>query len=190
MSDVDLHLDQENELRFNISIEGSRPGTPKYRLVLEGREFSYAFLGRQDSPGEVLFTIPALKHVMKEGNYRADLEVVIDDKFFSPLSFEANFEQSVKVTAESISRTVQKKPVVTAVFSKTPKPVLESSAPAPIEQKVTAPKPAPPAPALTHSQKESAVKKIREAAARQEIDIDGMSESEIRSFIRKNIIKN
>ena len=188
MSDIDLHLDQENELKFNVSIEGSRPGSPKYRLVLEGREFSYTFIGRQISPGEVSFTIPPLKSVMKEGSYRADLEVVIDDKFFSPLSFEANFEQSVKVTAESVTRPVQKKPVVSASFVTVSKPVLESSPPKAPEQKTV---PAAKAPSsLTAQQKEKAIKKLREAATSQDIDISRMSEEEIRSFIRKNIIKN
>jgi hypothetical protein len=114
MSNISLYLDQDNELRFNVAIEGSKPGTPKYRLMLEGKDFSYTFRGQQSPAGEVSFVIPALKNTLKEGSYKADLEVVIDDRHFVPLSFDALFETSVKVTAESISRSAQKKVGVTA----------------------------------------------------------------------------
>ena len=65
MSDIALYLDQDNELRFNVAIEGSKPGSPKYRLVFEGRNFNYTFSGKQTSPGEVSFVIPTMKNLMK-----------------------------------------------------------------------------------------------------------------------------
>ena len=104
MSDIALYLDQDNELRFNVAIEGSKPGSPKYRLVFEGRNFNYTFSGKQTSPGEVSFVIPTMKNLMKEGNYRAELEVMVDDRYFTPLTFDASFEESVKVTAEAKRR--------------------------------------------------------------------------------------
>ena len=65
MSDISLFLDQDNELRFNVAIEGSKPGTPKYRLVFEGKNFSYTFNGRSAGPGEVSFVIPTMKNLIK-----------------------------------------------------------------------------------------------------------------------------
>jgi predicted flap endonuclease-1-like 5' DNA nuclease len=62
------------------------------------------------------------------------------------LSFDATFEESVKVRAEAVTRTVQKKPAVTASIvtaraPETARPVLESAtraaAPRP-QQKVAA----------------------------------------------------
>jgi|LakMenEpi03Aug12_release.lakeMendotaPanAssembly.Ray.scaffolds.fasta_scaffold667474_2 hypothetical protein len=134
MSDIALYLDQDNELRFNVAIEGTKPGTPKYRLVFEGKNFSYTFGGYQAAPGEVAFVIPTMKNLMKEGNYRADLEVMIDDRFFTPLSFDASFEESVKVTAEAFVRPVAKKPaVVASIVTSHPaqeaRPVLETTTP-------------------------------------------------------------
>jgi hypothetical protein len=131
MSDISLYLDQDNELRFNVSIEGTRPGTPKYRLVFEGKNCSYAFNGMQGAPGEVMFTIPSMKNTINEGRYHANLEVMIDDRFFTPLEFDASFEQAMKVTAEAVVRPVQKKPAVTAsIVTSTPqtqqKVILES----------------------------------------------------------------
>jgi len=133
MSDIALYLDQDNELRFNVAIEGSKPGTAKYRLVFEGRNFNYTFNGKQAAPGEVSFVIPTMKNLMKEGSYHAALEVMIDDRYFTPLTFDASFEESVKVTAEAVSRPTVKKTAVSAsmvtarpTFSK---PVLENAAP-------------------------------------------------------------
>ena len=114
MSDISLYLDQDNELRFNVSIEGSKPGSPKYRLVFESKDCSYAFTGQQSTSGEVLFVVPAMKNALKEGSYRANLEVMVDDRYFVPLQFDADFEASIKVVAESISRPSPKKASVTA----------------------------------------------------------------------------
>lgn len=128
MSDIDLYLDQDNELKFNVSIEGSKPGTPKYRLVFEGRDFSYSFYGHQAAPGEVSVTVPSMKTLMKEGNYNAQLEVMIDDRYFVPLEFVANFEQSVRVVAEHTTRAMPKKVGVTATFAKSAEPERTSQA--------------------------------------------------------------
>lgn len=129
MSDISLYLDQDNELKFNVAIEGSRPGTPKYRLVFEGKDLSYAFSGKQSAAGEVSFVVPTMKNVLKEGDYSAQLEVMIDDRYFAPLSFSARFEESVKVTAESIARPVQKKPEVKAaiISARPPAPPVQIS---------------------------------------------------------------
>jgi len=128
MSDVALYLDQDNELLFNVSIEGSKPGTPKYRLVFEGKDMSYTFLGRQMNPGEVAFTVPTMKNLIREGSYKANLEVVIDDRYFVPLNFDAHFEESVSVKAEALSRPVQKKPAVTASIAKSSSTTILESA--------------------------------------------------------------
>lgn len=125
MSDISLYLDQDNELRFNVSIEGSKPGAPKYRLVFESKECSYAFSGQQTNAGEVLFVVPPMKNALREGRYRANLEVMVDDRYFVPLQFDADFEASIRVVAETVSRPVQKKAAITAsiITSSVPKQV-------------------------------------------------------------------
>jgi hypothetical protein len=127
MSDISLYLDQDNELTFNVSIEGSKPGTPKYRLVFETKEFSYAFNGSQTAPGEVTVVIPNMKNMLKEGNYKGHLEVMIDDRYFAPLQFDASFEQSVKVVAEHTSRIAPKKVGVTASIITASRPQTKES---------------------------------------------------------------
>ncbi len=109
MSKINLMIDEENELTFQVQIEGSRPGTAKCRLMLESSSMSLAFEG-QSSNDEVSVTLPPLDHILKEGIYDMTLEVVVDDRFFEPLKLQGEFEKRLKVTAESV--TVRTKPKV------------------------------------------------------------------------------
>jgi hypothetical protein len=109
MSIIDLMIDEENELTFQVQIEGTRPGTAKCRLMLESRDMSFAFEG-QSIGDEVSVTLPPLDHVLKEGTYDMTLEVVVDDRFFEPLKLQGAFEKRLKVTAEAV--TVKTKPKV------------------------------------------------------------------------------
>lgn len=101
MSTIDLMIDEENELTFQVQIEGTRPGTAKCRLMLESKEMTLAFEG-QSTGDEVSVTLPPLDHVIKEGTYDMTLEVVVDDRFFEPLKLQGMFEKRLKVTAESV----------------------------------------------------------------------------------------
>jgi len=116
MSDIDLYLDQDNELKFNIAIEGSKQCSPSYRLMLENTDYSYVFAGQKLVTGEVCVVIPKLKSSLKEGNYKAKLEVMIDDRYFVPLEFKTNFTQSVSVVAEHVSRSTPVRTGVTATL--------------------------------------------------------------------------
>ena len=42
--------------------------------------------------------------MLREGSYDSYLEVLVDDRVFIPLEMEINFEQSVKVMAETVKR--------------------------------------------------------------------------------------
>jgi len=115
MKPIDLMLDNENELRFKISIEGTRPGAAVSRFMLEGNEMSYAFKGQQDSNGEVVVFIPTMKGMIKEGIYDTHLEVIVDDRVFIPLEMKVNFEQVLTVKAEAVNYT-RKAPKASAIL--------------------------------------------------------------------------
>ena len=109
MSTIDLMIDEENELTFQVQIEGTRPGKAKCRLMLESKDMSFAFEG-QSTGDEVSVTLPPLDHILKEGTYDMTLEVVVDERYFEPLKIQGAFEKRLKVTAESV--TVKSKPKV------------------------------------------------------------------------------
>ena len=109
MSTIELMIDEENELTFQVQVEGTRPGTATCRLMLESKNMMLAFEG-QSTGDEVAVTLPPLDHIIKEGTYDMTLEVVVDDRFFEPLKLQGAFEKRLKVTAEAV--TVRSKPKV------------------------------------------------------------------------------
>lgn len=107
MATIELMIDEENELTFQVQVEGTRPGTAKCRLMLESKNMMLAFEG-QSTGDEVAVTLPPLDHIIKEGTYDMTLEVVVDDRYFEPLKLQGAFEKRLKVTAEAV--TVRTKP--------------------------------------------------------------------------------
>jgi hypothetical protein len=104
MSDIDFLLDEENELTFSLKIEGTRPATAQCRLVIENKEISLVFDADSYDGEEVSVVIPALGHVLKEGEYNMELEVIVEDKFFKPLTLVGNFEKSISIVAETVKK--------------------------------------------------------------------------------------
>ena len=114
MAEIDLMLDEENELTFQLNIEGTRPAEASCRLVLESDNMSLVFDAERGHGDEVNVVLPPLTHVLKEGTYNMALEVIVDDKYFRPLTLAGNFEKSVVVMAEAVVRKKRKKPTATA----------------------------------------------------------------------------
>ena len=107
MSQIDLMLDEENELTFQLNIEGTRPADASCRLLVDAGHMSMVFEATKEPSGEISVILPPLKNVIKEGVYDLNLEVIVDDKYFRPLSLKGNFEKSLTVTAEAV---VKRKP--------------------------------------------------------------------------------
>jgi len=114
MSGINLLLDEENELSFQLNIEGSQPGSAICRLAIDSPEIGLLFEAKGSRHGEVNVILPPLKHILKEGQYDMTLEVIVDDKFFTPLTIKGNFEKSVNVTAEAVVRNKRSTTAVTS----------------------------------------------------------------------------
>tara|TARA_A100001011_G_scaffold302454_1_gene316156 strand:- start:1848 stop:2369 length:522 start_codon:yes stop_codon:yes gene_type:complete len=120
MEVIELDLDDENEMTFKVQIEGTRPGVPLCRLMIEGSEMTHSIQGDFQPDNEVVIVIPPMKTILKEGNYDCYLEVLVDDRVFIPLEMKMNFENSVKVVAESVNKRKKSiKASATLVSSKT-----------------------------------------------------------------------
>ena len=104
MNRINLDLDNENEMTFNVVIEGTRPGEPLCRLMIENEDMSFSMQGDFLPNDEVSIIVPPLKGILKEGSYDSYLEVLVDDRVFIPLEMKIDFEQSIKVVAESVKR--------------------------------------------------------------------------------------
>jgi len=151
MSNIDLLLDEENELTFSLTIEGTRPAEAQCRLIVESQGMSLVFDSEQYDGDEVTVVLPPLKHVLKEGEYNMDLEVIVEDKYFRPLSMIGNFEKSIEIKAKPMiktkKRSIQPRATVSEVkVNRRQKPVIKeapatrSISPDPAPQKGRSPK--------------------------------------------------
>ena len=104
MQDINLDLDKENELIFKLSVEGTKPATVKNRLMLETNNFSLVFPAKSLPDGDISISIPPLENIIPEGRYVGSLEVIIDDKVFTPIQIQTDFKKSVNVVAEVVTR--------------------------------------------------------------------------------------
>jgi len=149
VSDFDIYLDTDNELKFTVAIEGAHEADVRSQFIVEGpRGISFCFTGKA-SGSEVAVDVPSLKGLLREGIYNTRLEVIVDDRVFTPLQMQATLKPAIKV--EAVVRTAQKvgAPIVTAAVVNHAKPLVETvpvaPAPAPLKQAqpATATTPAP-----------------------------------------------
>ena len=108
---IELKLDENNELVFEVNIQGTdaADAKPVIRYIIEDKKLSYTFLGNIKN-GNVNVDVPILTDTIKEGVYSSKLEVIIGDHYFVPLETNVEFKKSLTVTAESV--VVNKKQVI------------------------------------------------------------------------------
>lgn len=139
MADFEIPIDQDNELRFAVTVEGTENADLDYRFIVEGENMSYCMPGRPTGRGEILVYVPSLKKTIREGVYNTRLEVLVDDRVFVPLKMTAHMKESVKVTAEALVKpTVKVTPVVKAAVISESRPlqkeIKQAVAPSKVQQ--------------------------------------------------------
>lgn len=144
---VELKLDEQNELLFKVKIVGADSPPQAFRLVCEDKGISYAFNGTlvEDEDGTVKFTLPAMENKVSAGRvYDCAIEVLVENRYFRPVTFGVKFKETVRCVVESVTPKKEKlfsvvaerkdvsKPVVTKVSEPVTffiKPVKPSSVP-------------------------------------------------------------
>lgn len=111
---ITLDPEESNDLAFKIKLEGASASPAKVRLVCEGDEFSYMFNGYGTGEDEVVqFTLPKMDSRLAEGTYTARVEVLVENRYFAPLSFQIDFKKSLHIVAESLKIVAkQQKPEI------------------------------------------------------------------------------
>ena len=212
MQDINLDLDKENELVFKLSIVGTKPASTKSRFMLESDSFSLVFPASKHESGEVSILIPPLENVLAEGKYAGSLEVIVDDKVFTPMKIETAFKKSVNVMAEVVTArsqptTLEISPVITVnkretVLSEQPAPIIEKES-RPVTA-VEVPSPSDQTPSIKNQSENISIsnslaesderrslieKKIRKLAETKNIKISNSKIMEIANFLKDKDIK-
>ncbi len=112
---IELKLNKESELSFDINIEGSEE-TPKARLILEMDNSMELAITGTVSKGSVKVKVPSLmdlKEKLKGENVKGYLEVIVDSNYFVPWDEYFNLKHPVTVQAESTKVKKQKEIKIT-----------------------------------------------------------------------------
>ena len=114
MSDsIQLNPAEENELCFEISIEGCTTKESVDKSIVRCHlaesisngesSLSYTFPASKIQNGSVRVTIPRLSHLIREDKtYTGSLEVIIGGQYFVPQTVDMSFERPLKVEAKNI----------------------------------------------------------------------------------------
>lgn len=119
---IQLQIDEQNELSFDLTIEGTEMGKPQVRTIIEGGKFDLSFPTQKDEDGWTV-VIPPLKEVLSVGSHNMRLEVVLNNKLFVPLTLSATFAPSQVVEARVITKKKDPVPAVKAAVVKKAAPV-------------------------------------------------------------------
>lgn len=138
METIDLDIEESQELLFKVTVEGIEQQPAKVRLVCEGPgDLAYMFNGHPAGDGNIQFLLPSMKDKLKEGLYLSKVEVLVENRYFAPVTFNINFKKTLRVVAEAI-KLPTKKPI--------PQVTVTASAPVVVAKPAPSPPTAPPAP--------------------------------------------
>lgn len=108
---LNLKLEEENELAFKVSIEGSSSDIgstrPRFRFVVteHDTEQGMVYPAEQSDDGFIVARLPETATFLEEVNYRGKLEVILGNHYFVPTEVDLQFERPLKVEAVVVTKT-------------------------------------------------------------------------------------
>jgi hypothetical protein len=98
MAIATLKLDEASKLGFGVEITGAG-GVPEVRFIIEGKDFNISYPCKQTNEG-VQVEISGLKGVLNAGEYQTRLEVILENKVYTPMRDTIVFEPSVEILSK------------------------------------------------------------------------------------------
>lgn len=105
MSLARVKLDESTKLEFGVKITGAN-SRPSAKLVIDGPEFSISYPCTPVNEG-VEVVIGKLKNLLPAGEYPVRMEIVIEDKVYTPFRDTIVLEPNVEVVTQPKSRPAQ-----------------------------------------------------------------------------------
>lgn len=121
-----LSLTESAKLDFGIEISGTDSKPTDIRLIIETPMYGIV-CKCTESAGVITADIPALNGILKPGNYVTKLEILVDGKYFQPLSESIQFLTPITVNAKlnTQNEIALRSPVVAVRQVKEPVAVVE-----------------------------------------------------------------
>lgn len=118
MSLAKLELTEESKLVFDVKITGTDESVSDYRFIIKNEDFNIVCKGKMTTDG-VEVKIPKLKNILSDGVYQTALEIIIDDKIFTPLHESIELLPNIEMKVESKTLDNEKKQKVSVEVGKT-----------------------------------------------------------------------
>jgi hypothetical protein len=99
---MEILLNENNEIKFELTVEGSNSKLNDIRLSIDFPKYSLGFKGLLEN-NVASFNIPNLSNFVQEGTHNYKMEVVIDEHYFIPIDGQVTFKKPVKVASKLVS---------------------------------------------------------------------------------------
>lgn len=100
---IELILNESNEIKFELLIEGSNAPVSDIRLSLDLPLYKLSFKGEYNN-GLVIFNVPNISSFVQEGVYNYKLETFIDERYFTPIEDTVSFKRPIKITSKPVGQ--------------------------------------------------------------------------------------
>lgn len=101
-----MDVEAPTEMLFKITVEGLDQAPAKVRMVCESGSSGHLFKGEvTDQPGVIAFNVPA--NSLKEATYLTKIEVLVENRYFAPVTFNLNAKKMMKVVVEAVKPRVK-----------------------------------------------------------------------------------
>jgi len=85
MSDISILLDEQNQLKFDVEVQGVSSSSIQPRFIIEADNMDLSFNGKFDN-NQVTVDLPILAKALQTQQYNCRLEFVVEgEKFFRPM---------------------------------------------------------------------------------------------------------
>lgn len=124
MKDFFVYTDKPTDFDFKVEVEGASLSEAKARLILSGEKANYIVEGTVGKDGSAKIEIPKLKGLVEDSSVGTmDLEVIVEDAYFSPWSGTYRVTASKKVTVNEIAQQKQpSKPAISVIVKENKSP--------------------------------------------------------------------
>jgi hypothetical protein len=112
---IEIKLEEAASLTMDMELEGAinaNAAELRFTIMSEGLQFS--FPGTQISEGVYKVDFPPMQGKLNEGEYTAKVEIIVDGRYFQPLSETIKFTKEPKATVKMNETTAPKVQPATA----------------------------------------------------------------------------
>lgn len=102
----EINLENESSISIELEMQGDVTGTAIVRVIIEYNMFNLCFIADKKDAGVYSVAIPKLDNIVQPGEYSCTVEVIIGNKYFTPLKdtvkFKKDFTPVIKIKNKKV----------------------------------------------------------------------------------------